>query len=310
MSAVLYRVDHETRYDHADRATTSQHIACLKPRTLERQRIRWHELIVEPVPDAVEERIDYFGNRTHYFEILSQYHELLVVSRSVVEVHPRTTPVDPAAGVSWEAVRERQRFRAGAPGDPDLQFAYPSPFVAVGPEVLAYASGSFPIGRTILAGAIDLMHRIHDEFRFDAGATTVATPVTRVLANRHGVCQDFAHLMIACLRALGIPARYVSGYLLTDPPPGQPRLVGADASHAWVSIRDPEAGWVDLDPTNDVLPDVRHITTAWGRDYDDVSPLRGVVLGGQQQTLKVAVSVLPVNDDAAGADLNPTSVSA
>lgn len=310
MAAVLYHVDHQTLYAHADRATTSQHVACLKPRTLERQRIRWHELIVEPAPDAVEERIDYFGNRTHYFEILSQYRELRVVSRSLVEVRPRAVPLDPEASLPWDQLHERERFRLGAPGDPELQFAYPSPFVAIGAEVLAYARPSFPAGRTVIGSAIDLMHRIHSEFRFDPEATTVATPIAKVLANRHGVCQDFAHLMIGCVRALGIPARYVSGYLLTDPPAGQPRLVGADASHAWVSIRDPRFGWVDLDPTNDVLPDIRHVTTAWGRDYDDVSPLRGVVLGGQQQTLKVAVSVLPVSEDNERADVSAGSAPA
>ena len=161
----------------------------------------------------------------------------------------------------------------------------------------AYARPSFAPGRPFLAAAVDLMHRIHHEFRFDPGATTIKTPVTRVLAERHGVCQDFAHLMIGCVRALGLPARYVSGYLLTDPPPGQPRLVGADASHAWLAVRDPHLGWIDLDPTNDVLPDRRHVTVAWGRDYGDVSPLRGVVLGGQHQTLKVGVSVIPMGDD-------------
>lgn len=296
MHDTLYRVDHETGYVHADRATTSQHVACLKPRTLERQRVRWHELVVTPVPDSLQERVDYFGNRVHYFEILSPYTELSVISRSLVSVRGRSTPLDPEASLPWDRYREHDRFRAGAPSDPDLQFLYPSPYIAFSAELLAFARPSFTVGRPALLGAIDLMHRIHREFRFDPGATTVATPVTRVLADRHGVCQDFAHLMIGCLRTLGIPARYVSGYLLTDPPPGQPRLVGADASHAWIAMRDPYLGWVDLDPTNDVLPDIRHITTAWGRDYDDVSPLRGVVLGGQQQKLTVGVSVMPVTD--------------
>ena len=141
------------------------------------------------------------------------------------------------------------------------------------------------------------MHRIHREFTFDPGATTITTPVTRVLAERRGVCQDFAHLQIGCLRSLGLPARYVSGYLLTDPPPGQPRLVGADASHAWLSVCCPRLGWVDLDPTNDVLPSQRHVTLAWGRDYGDVSPLRGVVLGGRAHTLHVGVSVTPAEEE-------------
>ena len=176
----------------------------------------------------------------------------------------------------------------------DAQFAYASPYVVIAPELERFARASFPPGRSVLAGAIDLMHRIHAEFRFDPSATTVTTPVTRVLAERHGVCQDFAHLQISCLRALGLSARYVSGYLLTDPPAGQPRLIGADASHAWVSVRCPHHGWVDLDPTNDVIVDRRHVTIAWGRDYGDVSPLRGVLLGGAEHTLTVGVSVVPI----------------
>ncbi len=176
----------------------------------------------------------------------------------------------------------------------DEQFAYASPYVVIAPELERFARVSFPPGRSVLGGAIDLMHRIHAEFRFDPSATTVTTPVTRVLAERHGVCQDFAHLQISCLRALGLRARYVSGYLLTDPPAGQPRLIGADASHAWVSVRCPHHGWVDLDPTNDVIVDRRHVTIAWGRDYGDVSPLRGVLLGGAEHTLTVGVSVVPI----------------
>ena len=170
--------------------------------------------------------------------------------------------------------------------------------MVIAPELERFARASFPAGRPVLGGAIDLMHRIHAEFRFDPSATTITTPVTRVLAERHGVCQDFAHLQISCLRALGLPARYVSGYLLTDPPAGQPRLIGADASHAWLSVRCPHHGWVDLDPTNDVIVDRRHVTIAWGRDYGDVSPLRGVLLGGAEHTLTVGVSVVPI--EAAG----------
>ena len=182
----------------------------------------------------------------------------------------------------------------------DEQFAYASPYVVIAPELERFARVSFPPGRPCSAGAIDLMHRIHAEFRFDPSATTVTTPVTRVLAERHGVCQDFAHLQISCLRALGLRARYVSGYLLTDPPAGQPRLIGADASHAWLSVRCPHHGWIDLDPTNDVIVDRRHVTIAWGRDYGDVSPLRGVLLGGAEHTLTVGVSVVPMDLTGSG----------
>lgn len=290
---VVYQVEHETRYVHTGRASTSQHVACLKPRPSARQALLHHELEVNPAPAAVAERIDYFGNVRHQFEILTPYLELSAISRSVVEVEPRARPLAPDDSPAWEAVRDRDAA-ADRAFDPDGEFVYPSPYVVLDPALMAFALESFTPGRPLLAAAIDLMQRIHREFRFDPGATTITTPVSRVLADRHGVCQDFAHLQIGCLRALGLPARYVSGYLLTDPPPGQARLIGADASHAWLAVRCPRQGWVDLDPTNDAVPDVRHVTVAWGRDYGDVSPLRGIVLGGQGQTLQVGVSVTPI----------------
>ena len=210
------------------------------------------------------------------------------MSHSVVEVSPREDVVDPDASPAWEDVRSDDGFNVAS------EFRYPSPYVEPAPALAAFALESFTERRPLVAAAVALMHRIHDEFKFDPGSTTITTPATRVLEERHGVCQDFAHLEIACLRSLGLPARYVSGYLLTDPPPGQPRLVGADASHAWLSVWCPRNGWVDLDPTNAVLPDTRHVTIAWGRDYGDVSPLRGVVLGGGHHELYVGVSVVPV----------------
>jgi len=210
--------------------------------------------------------------------------------------------VDPDVSLAWEDVRELGVFRANAPADEAAEFRYRSPYIEPAAELADFARPSMTPGRPLLAAAIELMHRIHDEFRFDAGATSITTPVTRVLAERRGVCQDFAHLQIACLRSFGLAARYVSGYLLTDPPPGQPRLVGADASHAWLSVWCPPFGWVDLDPTNAVLPDLRHVTTAWGRDYGDVSPLRGVVLGSADHELYVGVSVVPVHADEPPSD--------
>lgn len=290
----FYQVEHVTRYVHTGRASTSQHVACLQPRVSPRLTLHRHDLDVTPEPGALIERVDYFGNVLHQFEILSPYQEMRAVSRSLVELWPRLEPVDPEQSLPWELVREAGEPDDDVPFDPDVEFRYPSPYIALDRGLVDFAKESFPAGRPFLAAAVDLMHRIHREFRFDPGATTITTPLTRVLAERHGVCQDFAHLQIGCLRSLGLPARYVSGYLLTDPPPGQPRLVGADASHAWLSIRCPRYGWVDLDPTNDALPDIRHVTVAWGRDYGDVSPLRGIVLGGQHQTLHVGVSVMPV----------------
>ncbi len=291
-----YRVEHETRYRHTGLASTSQHIACLTPRTLPTQQLESHTLSVEPAPAHYVERQDSFGNTLHQFTILTPYEDLRVIARSVVRVTSRVSvdgDIDPELSPPWEDVRDALAYRRGVLPSQAAAFRFASPYVTLGAELAAFARESFGEGRPFLAAAIDLMHRVHRDFRFDTAATSVTTPITKVLEDRSGVCQDFAHLQIGCLRALGLPARYTSGYLLTDPPPGQPRLVGADASHAWLSVHCPVHGWVDLDPTNDVVPGLRHIVTAWGRDYGDVSPLRGVVLGGQAHTLHVGVSVTP-----------------
>jgi len=295
--SVRYQVEHETRYVHDGRVSTSRHLCCLTPRSLPWQAVHLHTLTVEPCPADLTTRDDVFGNRVSQFSILTPYTELKVIGRSLVELWPRRAgldPIEPGASPAWESVRDGGVFHPGRVYDEAAGFRGPSPYIELTSEIVAFAFTSFTPGRPLLAGAVELMHRIHDEFRFDAGATSITTPVSRVLAERGGVCQDFAHLQIACLRSLGLPARYVSGYLLTDPPPGQPRLVGADASHAWLSVWCPHYGWVDLDPTNAVLPDERHVTTAWGRDYGDVSPLRGVVLGGAAHDLFVGVSVAPI----------------
>jgi transglutaminase-like putative cysteine protease len=306
---VRYRIEHETRYVYSSSVSTSQHVACLRPRELAWQHVRSHALTIDPAPARVAHRVDYFGNTVDHFELLRPHRELQVLSRAVVDVDARhatapditlSPPWDSPADANGSAGSARSAAAAAMTID-DAQFAYASPYAVIAPELERFARVSFPRGQTVLGGAIDLMHRIHAEFRFDPSATTVTTPVTRVLAERHGVCQDFAHLQISCLRALGLRARYVSGYLLTDPPPGQPRLIGADASHAWVSVRCPHHGWVDLDPTNDVIVDRRHVTIAWGRDYGDVSPLRGVLLGGAEHTLTVGVSMTPLESPVATA---------
>jgi transglutaminase-like putative cysteine protease len=306
---VRYRIEHETRYVYSSSVSTSQHVACLRPRELPWQHVGSHALTIDPAPSRVVHREDYFGNALDHFELLRPHRELRVLSRAVVDVLPRAaTPPDITLSPPWDSPSgaapapdvsrtngANANADAAAPANlDDEQFAYASPYVVIAPELERFARVSFPPGRSVLGGAVDLMHRIHAEFRFDPSATTVTTPVTRVLAERHGVCHDFAHLQISCLRALGLRARYVSGYLLTDPPAGQPRLIGADASHAWVSVRCPHHGWVDLDPTNDVIVDRRHVTIAWGRDYGDVSPLRGVLLGGAEHTLTVGVSMVPL----------------
>jgi transglutaminase-like putative cysteine protease len=289
-----YRIDHHTHYDYSATVSTSQHVAYLAPRVLPRQRVLSHALTTDPPAAASTRRIDYFGNTAALFTVVTPHESLAVASHSEVTVDPRADAPDPQRSPAWEDVRDALAFRRGEPASEASQFVWASPYVALAPELADFARASFHPRRPLLDAAIDLMHRIHDEFRFDPSATTITTPVSRVLEERHGVCQDFAHLQISCLRALGLPARYVSGYLLTDPPPGQPRLIGADASHAWVSAHCPAHGWVDLDPTNALVPDARHITVAWGRDYGDVSPLRGVVLGGAEHTLTVGVSVVPL----------------
>ena len=294
--SVRYRIEHETRYVYASTVATSQHVAYLRPRALARQHVVSSELAITPAPTRIIQRTDYFGNAVDHFELLKPHVELKVSAHAVVDVSPRETVVDAAVSPVWADVR---LAIIDNEIDPSIsQFAYPSPYVPPASEIRAFARESFPQNRSLLAGAIDLMHRIHRDFRFDPAATNLTTPLTRVLADRRGVCQDFAHFQISCMRSLGLPARYVSGYLLTDPPPGQPRLIGADASHAWVSVYCPHHDWVDLDPTNDVIVSERHVTLAWGRDFGDVSPLRGVLLGGSEHTLFVGVSVLPVATEA------------
>ena len=292
MSA-LYQIQHETRYVHAGTVSVSQHVGCLTPRRFDRQIV--HEARVDVTPEAADrsERVDYFGNVVTQLAIVKPYTELSVRAESRVTVRGLPEPIAPESSPPWETVRDAGAWRAGrTPGEAD-EYRCASPFVQPSADLAAYARYAFTPGRPLLAAAIGLMHRVHDDFTFDPGATEITTPLSKVLLDRRGVCQDFAHLLIGCLRALGVPARYVSGYLLTDPPPGSPRLLGADASHAWLSVWCPAHGWVDLDPTNDLVPDLRHVTVAWGRDYGDVSPLRGVVLGGGEHELTVAVSVVP-----------------
>jgi transglutaminase-like putative cysteine protease len=241
-----------------------------------------------PNPDSGEE---YFHTNTQLYGVLDDHNRFKIgeaVTAPWNAPPPETTP-------PWEAVRDRLRADRSATTLDAYQFVFESPHVAFDDAVLDFVTPAFTADRPILDAVRELTGRIHREFRYDQTATTVATPVAEVLRTRRGVCQDFAHLEIACLRALGLAARYVSGYILTVPPPGTPRLVGADASHAWLAVWVGDAGWVDVDPTNDQLPSDQHITAAWGRDYADVSPLRGVVLGGGAHRVSVAVDVTPLD---------------
>lgn len=291
-----YRLIHRTKYTYEGAVTVSHHLARLAPRTLPGQRCPWHELEIQPVPVGRGVHVDAYGNTNSYFEIEGKHEALEVIARSLVEVFPTEHP-DPRSTPPWESVRDACQLEKLTPGSEAGAFRFGSPMVPLGREFADYASAEFTPGRPVLEAVIALTTRIFKDFKFDPRATDVTTPVSEVMKKRAGVCQDFAHLMLACLRSLGVPARYVSGYLETRPPPGKPKLTGADASHAWVSVFcGEEAGWIDTDPTNDILPGERHITVAWGRDFSDVSPLRGVTLGAGGQRLAVAVDVIPVEE--------------
>ena len=288
-----YRIRHLTRYRYSEAVTNSQHDLHLLPRDLPHQRCLSAELEIRPTPSVNEERVDYFGNRAAHVVLASAHSELAVIAHSRVEV---TLPaaVDVEQDVAWEsAVAQIAQDRSQLSVQ---EMAFPSTYIVPWDDLRLYAQESFAPGRPVLMGCLDLMARVHGDFTYDAKATTIATPLDEVFGKRRGVCQDFSHLMIACLRGLGLAARYVSGYLVTTPPPGTARLVGADASHAWLSIFSPRFGFVDLDPTNNVLVGDQHITLAIGRDFGDVTPLRGVVLGGGRHDLEVAVDVVPDDD--------------
>lgn len=290
-AAVQYQIVHRTRYHYQGAVTVSHHLAHLAPRPLPTQHCPWHELQITPQPVARSVHADAFGNVTTYFEIEGRHTELDVISRSFVEVLPYQLPAHDVT-LPWEILREACQAQTLTTAAAAGEFRFASAMVPIGRDFAEYGQPDFPPGRPILTALDALTKRIFREFRFDTRATDVATPVHMVLRNRAGVCQDFAHLMLACLRSLGLPARYISGYLETQPPPGKTKLTGADASHAWVSVFCGDThGWIDADPTNGIFPGQHHITVAWGRDFSDVSPLRGVTLGAGSQRLSVGVDV-------------------
>jgi transglutaminase-like putative cysteine protease len=285
-----YRITHKTVYHYSEPASLSQNELFLLPRETRRQKVLQSRLEIMPEPQYLHRRTDYFGNTAHVFMIQQPHDELTMTAHNEVQTSGPATPA-PVATPTWESVVQQLAAHARPAELAACQFVFASPLVTISEGVRAYASPSFRPGTPVLAGAMDLMQRIFTEFTYDKSATTVDTPVDQVLASRKGVCQDFAHLAIGCLRALGLAARYVSGYMETQPPPGKPKLVGADASHAWLSLYVPDTGWVDLDPTNNLIPGEKHISLAWGRDYGDVTPLKGVVMGGGTHTLSVMVDV-------------------
>jgi transglutaminase-like putative cysteine protease len=289
---VTYRVVHETRYTYSNTVTNAYQLAHLRPRNTPWQTVHAHHVKVDPTPSEQSEGSDYFGNGIMRFAVETPHDELTVRAESTVEVQSHAPDIE--AGPAWESA-------LAAPGvwKPDgefdvVQFRLASPMVPVLPESMEYARASFTAGRALPAAMLDLTRRIHADFVYDPKATTVTTQVREVLAHRRGVCQDFAHLMISCLRSLGLAARYVSGYILNRVPPGKQRLAGADASHAWVEAHCPAVGWIAFDPTNGKVADLEFITLGWGREFSDVTPLHGVVLGTATQKLAVAVDVQPL----------------
>jgi transglutaminase-like putative cysteine protease len=285
-----YKIVHRTTFKYKHPVTVGKHVACLKPRALAYQQLGQSEIHIEPTPASVTERTDYFGNLQCFFTVQEPHKELVVESRSEVNVDKLAAP-STQESLPWEeAVRQVAKVQSPETLEA-YQFRFESPRIRPRPEFAAYASHSFTHGRPMREALIDLTARIYKDFRFDSKVTTVRTTPEEVFRKRRGVCQDFAHFQIACLRSLNLSARYVSGYLRTYPPPGQPKLVGADASHAWMSAYCPGIGWMDVDPTNNLVPSDEHVTLAWGRDYGDVSPLYGVIQGGGAHALTVAVDM-------------------
>lgn len=295
------QITHETCYDYVPAVEIAQHISYLQPLDTASQQLLAHSLLIEPRPAQQIAMPDVYGNIRSFFSLQTSHTRLKVVARSVVSTRARPLP---DSRVAWERVRERFRYAAESTFDAAVEFVFASPHVPRHADFTAYARPSFEPGVPLVRAARDLMQRIHRDFIYESQSTQVNTPALQALAQRKGVCQDFAHIMIACLRTMGVPARYVSGYLLTQPPPGQERLLGSDASHAWVSVYLPDlpdapagARWCDFDPTNNRdgwgTPGEDYVTLATGRDFADVSPIRGVIHGGAHHTLTVGVTVAP-----------------
>ena len=300
-----YKIIHETKYSYSNAVNLCYNEARLTPRSFVHQHCSKSQFVVDPEPGAgFRKRQDFFGNTVYYFTIQQPHRELTVTVTSHVQVSGRemqldfmeTRPTHRSSGgdfqaehLAWEEVRQRIQTDM----DPEIlelrQYVLDSPMIPTMPELRTYAERSFPKERPLLEAVEELTARLYADFTYDPNFTTIATPLAEVIQHRRGVCQDFAHLGIGCLRTLGLAARYVSGYIETEPPPDQERLAGADASHAWLSVYLPQLGWVDFDPTNNQIPADQHITIAWGRDYSDVTPLKGVVFGSGTHELSVSV---------------------
>lgn len=289
----IYHVIHETLYRYGAPVSLSQHLLHLTPRPFDFQRTLHHQIDILPAPVESETHVDWFGNPAQWIAVRQPHAMLRLMAASTVEVLPRPRTWRNASGPAWENVAAQlAAFPSAAPLDAQ-EFALPSSQTPLLEEVRQWALASFPPRRPLLEAARHLMQRIHGEFGFDPEASTISTPLADTFRQRRGVCQDFSHLMISALRSLGLAARYMSGYILTHPAPGKPRLVGADASHAWVAVWCPDTGWVGFDPTNNCQPDLEHVLLGWGRDFADVTPMRGVILGGASHEVEVQVTMMP-----------------
>jgi len=297
---VLLHIVHETSYRYMPAVENAHHMVYLQPASNGGQNLLSYALKVHPAPAQLCDAVDRYGNTRTYFSLQATHERLSVVAESVVSTStPPPLLQTAAAYIPWERVRDQFRYQAGATYDSASEFLYASPYIPRDDAFAEFARPSFAPGRPLPDAARDLMSRIHTSLTYETASTQVNTPALDALKQGKGVCQDFAHIMVACCRALGLPARYVSGYMLTSPPPGQPRLIGCDASHAWASVYLPGLRqWLDFDPTNNRTPDEDYVTLATGRDFLDVSPMRGVIRGGAQHILEVAVTVEPLNEVA------------
>ena len=294
MVAMKYSITHTTQYQYHEKVNLCHNLVILAPRNSHTQTCESFKINISPIPEILDEYEDFFGNKVCYFELEQEHESLTVTANSVVEKwkNPNWQEVDITE--SWEMVRELLASSMGNYFE-EKKFCAPTTITSNAANIQEYASLSFTKGRPLFHAANDLMQRIYKDFKYTPGFSTISTPLSAVLKERKGVCQDFAHLGIACVRAMGLAARYVSGYIETIPPKGKEKLVGTDASHAWFSVFIPNMGWVDFDPTNNQLAGDQHITIGWGRDYFDIIPLRGIIISGQPHELKVSVDVKRVD---------------
>jgi transglutaminase-like putative cysteine protease len=291
-----FRVTHSTRYTYSAPVSQCWNQACLLPRETVNQKCLAGELQISPTASGIRERRDFFGNRVTHFAVQNSHSELQVTAISDISVVPDKKRIDSANQQGWDNLRKRLATEKEPARLKSLLYLYDSPMVLRANPLLEYARPSFEKDRPLIDAVQDLMQRIYRDFTYDPTVTTIATPLLDVLKTRRGVCQDFAHIGVGCLRSIGLAARYVSGYIETLPAPGQKRLIGADASHAWFSVFAGESGWIDFDPTNNQIPSEQHVTVAWGRDFSDVSPLRGVALGGGRHRVSVSVDVARIQE--------------